>query len=160
MRNFYESFPAPGNLPPAVAEISWSKLYVILEKCKEAQEREFYFRMVKKYGWTKDVLIHNIEIKTYERYMTNQTNFDRMLPVEYRHQADLAIKDEYTFDFLELTPQHMEKELEHELIAHIQRFLSEMGGMYAFIGNQYRIVVDGDEFSSICFYITGSCAVW
>ena len=146
MRNFYESFPDTRNLPPAVAEISWSKLYVILEKCKDDQEREFYFRMVKKYGWTKDVLIHNIEIKTYERYMTSQTNFDSMLPVEYRHQADLAVKDEYTFDFLELTPQHTEKELERELIAHIQRFLSEMGGMYAFIGNQYRIVVDGDEF--------------
>ena len=78
--------------------------------------------------------------------MASQTNFDCVLPAEYKGRAELAVKDEYTFDFLDLTVQHTEKELERELISHIQRFLSEMGGMYAFIGNQYRIVVDGDEF--------------
>ena len=112
MRNFYVSFPDSEILPPLVAEISWTKIYVILEKCKDVHEREFYFRMTRKYGWTKDVLVHNISIKTYERYLTNQTNFSEQLPQEYRDHAELAVKDEYTFDFMELSPQHSEKELE------------------------------------------------
>lgn len=68
------------------------------------------------------------------------------MPEEYKKQAKLAVKDEYIFDFTELSAEHSERELEQELIQHIQKFLSEMGGMFAFIGNQYKIVVDGDEF--------------
>ena len=102
--------------------------------------------MTRKYGWTKEMLIHNISIKSYEKFLLNQTNFEEQLPEEYRKQAKLAVKDEYTFDFMELSVKHSERELEQELIQHIQKFLSEMGGMFAFIGNQYKIVVGGDEF--------------
>ena len=78
--------------------------------------------------------------------MLNQTNFEDQLPSEYKNQAIIAVKDEYTFDFLELAPEHNERQLERGLITHVQKFLSEMGGMFAFLGNQYRIIVDGDEF--------------
>jgi len=61
---------------------------------------------VRKFGWTKDVLIHQIENKTYEKYLMNQTNFDQTLPEKYKHQAKLAVKDHYTFDFLELAEEH------------------------------------------------------
>ncbi len=88
------------------------------------------------------MLVHNISIKSYEKFLLNQTNFEKQLPEEYRKQAKLAIK----FDFMELSVKHSEHELEQELIQHIQKFLSEMGGMFAFIRNQYKIVVDGDEF--------------
>ncbi len=146
MRNFYITFQDNKEVPPLVAEISWTKIYLILEKCKNSQEREFYFKMTRKYGWTKEVLVHNISIKSYEKFLLNQTNFEKQLPEEYRKQAKLAVKDEYTFDFMELSVKHSERELEQELIQHIQKFLSEMGGMFAFIGNQYKIVVGGDEF--------------
>lgn len=146
MRNFYITFQDDEKVPPSVAEISWTKIYVILEKCKNEQEREFYFKLTRKYGWTKEILIHNISIKTYEKFLLNQTNFDNQLPEEYKRQAKLAIKDEYTFDFMELSTKHSEYELEQELVRHIQKFLSEMGGMFAFIGNQYKIIVNGDEF--------------
>lgn len=70
---------------------------IIVEKCKEDEHREFYLRMTAKFGWTKDVLIHQIENKTYEKYLLNQTNFDQTLPGQYRHQAILAVKDEYQY---------------------------------------------------------------
>lgn len=112
MRNLYVEYKDNEILPPLVAEISWSKNVVIMEKCKSQLEREFYIKMTKKYGWTKDVLINQIENKSYEKYLLNQTNFDKTLPKKYAQQAKLAVKDKYVFDFLELSNNHSEKELE------------------------------------------------
>jgi hypothetical protein len=75
-----------------------------------------------------------------------QTNFDQALTPELRAQAKLAVKDEYTFDFLELGEEHSERELEKALIARIEDFLRAMGGMFAFMGSQYRLEVDGEEY--------------
>jgi predicted nuclease of restriction endonuclease-like (RecB) superfamily len=71
-------------LPPLVAEISWTKICVIMEKCKDSLEREFYIKMTKRYGWTKDVLINNIENKAFTKHLTTQTNFDETVPEKYR----------------------------------------------------------------------------
>jgi predicted nuclease of restriction endonuclease-like (RecB) superfamily len=90
-----------------VAEIGWTHNLVIMEKCKDDLEREFYIRMTRKFCWTKNVLIHQIENQTYEKTLLNQTNFEQTLPEEIRIQAKLAVKDEYTFDFLELADEHM-----------------------------------------------------
>ena len=129
-----------------VREISWSHNMVIMEKCKDDLEREFYIQMTKKYGWSKNVLIHQIEGKSYEKFLLNQTNFDKAVPEQYKHQAKLAVKDEYNFDFLEISEEHNEKELELALIKNIRNFLSEMGGDFAFIGNQYRLHVGDEDF--------------
>jgi len=146
MRNFYLTYRENEKLAPLVREISWTKNIVIMEKCKDDLEREFYIKMTKKFGWTKNVLIHQVESQAYERFLLNQTNFDQTLPEKYRHQAKLAVKDEYTFDFLELGEEHSERELELALINNIRRFLIEMGGYFTFIGNQHRLEVGGDEF--------------
>lgn len=146
MRNFYVTYNSTENLAPLVREISWSKNIAIMEKCKDQLEREFYIKMTKKYGWTKDVLINHIENKTYEKYLLNQTNFDETLPEKYVNQAKLAVKDEYIFDFMELSEQHSEKELEESLISNMRAFLEEMGGNFAFMGSQYHINVGGDDF--------------
>ena len=146
MRNFYIEYKDNEILQPLVAEISWTKNIIIIEKCKETLEREFYIKMTKKYGWTKDVLINHIENKSYEKYLLNQTNFDETLPQKYVNQAKLAVKDEYIFDFMELSEQHTEKELELSLVNNIKSFLEEMGGNFAFMGNQYRINVGGEDF--------------
>ena len=118
----------------------------IIEKWKAQLEREFYIKMTKKYGWTKDVLINHIENKTYEKYLLNQTNSDETLPEKYVNQAKLAVKDEYIFDFMELSEQHSERELEESLINNMRAFLEEMGGNFAFMGSQYHINVGGDDF--------------
>ena len=77
--------------------------------------------MTKKYGWTKNVLINNTQNKFYEKYLLNQTIFEETLPLKYVNQAKLAIKDEYTFDFMELSEQHSEKELEQSLVNNMRR---------------------------------------
>ena len=146
MRKFYVHYQANIKLAPMVQEISWSHNIVVMEKCKDDLEREFYIQMTKKYGWTKNVLIHQIEGKSYEKFLLNQTNFDKAVPEKYKHQAKLAVKDEYNFDFLEIGEDHNEKELELSLMKNIRKFLSEMGGDFAFIGNQYRLQVGDEDF--------------
>lgn len=146
MRQLYVHYSENVKLQPMVREISWVKNIIILGQCKDDLEREFYIKMTKKFGWTKNVLIHQIENKSYEKYLLNQTNFDKALPVKYKEQAKLAVKDEYTFDFLELGDEHSEKELELSLIKKIRAFLGEMGGNFCYLGNQYRIEVKDKEY--------------
>jgi predicted nuclease of restriction endonuclease-like (RecB) superfamily len=134
------------NLPSLVAEISWSKNIVILQKCKDPIEREFYIKMTRRYGWTKDVLINNIENRAFEKYLSNQTNFDETIPEKYRLQAKLAVKDEYNFDFLEVGIEHSEAELEAAIIKKVRAFLIEMGADFSFIGNQYHLYVTDEDY--------------
>jgi predicted nuclease of restriction endonuclease-like (RecB) superfamily len=146
-RLFHEAYAPHPKLAPLVREIGWSHNLLILERCKDPLEREFYLRMTAKFGWTKNVLIHQIENQSYEKTLLGQTNFDRALTPALRAQAKLAVKDEYTFDFLELGDQHSERELERALIARIEDFLRAMGGRFAFVGSQFRLEVDGQEYS-------------
>ena len=132
MRNFYLSYRNSEKLAPLVREISWSNNIVIMEKCKDDLQREFYLQMTRRYGWTKRLLTNFIEAKTYEKYLLNQTNFDLTVREEYKVQAKLAVKDEYIFDFAELSPEYSEHELEMQLINNIRAFLIEMGGDFAF----------------------------
>lgn len=146
MRQFYSEYHGNERLQPLVGEIAWAHNLVIMSKCKDPLEREFYIRMTRKFGWSKNVLIHQIDNQSYEKSLLGQTNFDRALTPELRAQAKLAVKDEYTFDFLELGEEHGERELERALLARIEDFLRAMGGMFAFMGSQYRLEVDGKEF--------------
>lgn len=79
MARFYSEYQSNEFLQPLVAEISWSKHIVILTKCKDTRQRQFYILATKKYGWTKDLLINKIELKTYENYLLGQNNFDTTL---------------------------------------------------------------------------------
>ncbi|MDR2684756.1 MAG: PDDEXK nuclease domain-containing protein, partial [Prevotellaceae bacterium] len=131
MAKFYTEYQAVENLYPLVREISWAKHLVIMNKCKDNLEREFYIRSTRKFGWTKNVLIHQIENKSYEKYLLNQTNFADTLPEKIKNQAVLAVKDEYNFSLLGLANEHSENELETALVNNIRRFLLEMGGFFA-----------------------------
>lgn len=146
MVQFYNEYHRDVNLQPLVGEISWTKHLVILSKCKESQERQFYILATKKFGWTKDVLIHQIENKTFEQYLLKQTSFDLTLPEGIKKQAYLAVKDNYTFDFLNLADEHSESELEDALIQNMRQFLLEMGSDFTFVGNQYRLSVNDKEY--------------
>ncbi|MCL2014611.1 MAG: PDDEXK nuclease domain-containing protein [Defluviitaleaceae bacterium] len=146
MRNFYLNYHENAKLAPLVREISWTKNVIIMERCKDDLEREFYLKIVRKFGWTKDVLINNLENKAYEKYLLNQTNFDETVPEKYRNQAKLSVKDEYNFDFLEMGLEYSEAELENALTKNIKAFLHELGDDFAFMANQYHLVVDGEDF--------------
>ncbi|MBD2151020.1 DUF1016 domain-containing protein [Pseudanabaena sp. FACHB-1277] len=146
MAQFYSEYHSAENLQPLVGEISWTKHIVILNKCKDSLERQFYILATKKFGWTKNVLIHQIENKTYEKYLLNQTNFEQTLPENIKNQAHLAVKDEYTFDFLNLAEEHSESQLENALVQNVRNFLLEIGHQFAFIGNQYKLQVGEKEY--------------
>jgi predicted nuclease of restriction endonuclease-like (RecB) superfamily len=146
MREFYYTYSTRPNLQPLVAEISWTKNIIILRHCKDDLECEFYLRATARYGWTKAVLQHQVDNKSYEKYLLNQTNFDATVSDEIRAQAVLAVKDNYTFDFLGLEDEHSERDLEQSLVKNLRAFLSELGGAFAFIGNQYRLEVGGQEY--------------
>jgi predicted nuclease of restriction endonuclease-like (RecB) superfamily len=146
MRQFYSEYTNKPNLQPLVREISWSKNLVIFGRCKDDLEREFYLRATARYGWTKTVLQHQVDHQSYAKYLLNQTNFDATLPEEIRNQAVLAVKDHYTFDFLDLADAHSERDLERALVQNLRSFLSELGGAIAFIDHQYRLEVGGQEY--------------
>lgn len=146
MRQFYLEYRDNEKLQPLVGEISWSKNLIIMARCKDLLEREFYIRMTRKFGWSKNVLIHQIENQSYEKSLLGQTNFEKTLTPDQRTQAKLAVKDEYTFDFLEMSEEHSERELERALISRIEDFLRAMGGMFAFVGSQFRLEVDDREY--------------
>ena len=85
MRQFYLEYKENEKLQPMVGEISWTKNVVIFQKCKDNLQREFYLGMTKKVGWTKSILIHQIQSKSYESFLINQTNFDKTLEDKYKN---------------------------------------------------------------------------
>lgn len=146
MAQLYSEYHSVEYLQPLVGDISWTKHIAILNKCKNNQERQFYILSTKKFGWTKNVLIHQIENRTFQKYLLNQTNFKETLPENLKKQAHLAIKDEYTFDFLNLADEYSESELEQALIQNIRAFLLELGHNYSFLGNQYKLTLSDKEY--------------
>jgi len=146
MRKFYINYANKPKLAPLVQVLPWAHNIIIMEKCKNDLAREYYLRMSKKLGWTKNVLIHQIENQSYEKTLLNQTNFDKTLPEKSRKKASIAVKDEYTFDFLDLSDKHGEIELENAMLAKVNRFLIEMGGIFTFMGNQFRLEIDNEEY--------------
>jgi len=146
MRMFYLQYQDKLKLQTMSREIGWSHNVIIFQKCKDNLEREFYILSTKKFGWTYRVLDHQIENKSYEKYLLNQTNFDKSLPQKYKYQAKFAVKDKYNFDFLELSDNHSEYELEIGLINKIREFLAIMGSDFTFVGNQYKLEIDNEEY--------------
>jgi predicted nuclease of restriction endonuclease-like (RecB) superfamily len=146
MKNFFEAYGTNEKLAQLVREIGWSHNISILEKCKSEQEREFYIRSCRKHGWSRSVLVHQIENQAFQRTMSSQTNFAAALDPAVSVHAQLAVKDEYTSAFLDLEDAHSERELERALTGRIEAFLQEMGNMFTFVGSEYKIQVGQREF--------------
>jgi len=146
MRNFYIEYKDNAKLQTLSAQISWSSNITIIQKCKDKLEREFYIQMTKKFGWTYRVLDNHPDNKAYEKFLLNQTNFDQTIVEKYKHQAKLAVKDEYNFDFLEMGENYSERDLEIGLVNKIREFLAQMGSDFTFIGNQYKLEIDEEEY--------------
>ncbi len=146
MRNFYLEYHAFEFLAPLVREIGWTHNIIILEKCKDEHERFYYIEMTKRHSWSKTLLINAIEAQTYQKTAINQHNFEQQLPTPQAQNADIILRDEYTFDFLNLTEPHTESQLELALINNIRQFLASMGGDFTFIGNQFVVLVEGKNY--------------
>lgn len=146
MARFYSEYQSNAILQPLVGEISWTKHILILTKCKDTQERRFYILSTKRFGWTKNVLLHQIEAKAFENYLLGQSNYDNTLPETIKQQAVLALRDDYSLSFLDIAGEHSEHDLETAIVRNIRAFLMEFGHDFSFVGNQYRLVVGGQEY--------------
>jgi predicted nuclease of restriction endonuclease-like (RecB) superfamily len=147
MRSLYENYATSTIfLPPMVAEIAWTHNIIILEKCKDEHQRFFYIKMARRNSGSKESIINAIEGKVYEKTVISQQNFQETLLPAQLNEAVFLLKDEYTFDFLEMHEPYTEVQLEQALISNIRDFLSSMGGDFTFVGNQFGIMVEGKNY--------------
>lgn len=144
--------------PQAVAKlvkIPWGHNREIISKCKNVTEALFYVNKTIEHNWSRNVLTHQIESGLYEREGKAVTNFAATLPAPQSDLAQQLIKDPYNFDFLTLTNDYNERELEKALTDHITRFLLELGAGFAYVGRQKELQVgERDFFLDLLFYHT------
>ena len=147
MRQFYLEYRDFSNLQQLVGEIPWGQNLVIMSRVKNNREREFYIRRTIQFCWSRDVLIHQIEAEAHKQIKIKKMhNFTKTLPVHLAEQADLAMKDTYTLDFLDVAEPILERELERKLIINLKNFITELGLGFCFIGSQYPLRLKDKEY--------------
>ncbi len=146
MRAFAEGWPEESIVQQVVGQIPWGHNVRLLDLVKDKEERLWYVQQTMQNGWSRNVLIMQIETGLYRRQGKAITNFDRTLPPPQSDLAQQITKDPYQFDFLTLGPEAHERDLERGLLEHLRDFLLELGVGFAFLGSQYRIQVGGEEF--------------
>jgi len=146
MRKFAETYPDEQIVQQAAAQIPWFHNCVLLDKVKDSNEREWYLRKTIEQGWSRNILVHQIESQLYHRQGKAITNFEQTLPPVQSDLAQQILKDPYKFDFLSLGEEAQERDLEKALLKHIRDFLLELGVGFAFVGSQYHLEVGGEDF--------------
>jgi predicted nuclease of restriction endonuclease-like (RecB) superfamily len=146
MRAFAEAWPEEQIVQQLVAQIPWGHNVRLLDYVEDPTERLWYVQQTIEHGWSRNVLVHQIESKLYQRQGKAITNFERTLPAPQSDLARSLIKDPYVFDFLSLGPGAQERDLERALLNHVRDFLLELGKGFAFVGSQYRLDIGGEEF--------------
>jgi predicted nuclease of restriction endonuclease-like (RecB) superfamily len=155
MRAFAEAWPDEPIVQQLVAQIPWGHNVRLLELVKNPKERLWYVQQTIENGWSRNVLSLQIESGLFQRQGGAITNFERTLPQPQSDLAQQLIKDPYNFDFLTISRDAAERELENGLVAHIRDFLLELGVGFAFMGSQYPITVDEKEYRiDLLFYHT------
>jgi predicted nuclease of restriction endonuclease-like (RecB) superfamily len=135
--------------------IPWGHNLAIIAKCKQRDEALYYVENTLAHGWSRNVLLHQIESGLWQREGKAVTNFVQTLPAAQSDLASQMLKDPYVFDFLSLTPEHTERELETALVEHVTQFLLELGAGFAYIGRQVPLQVgERDFFLDLLFYHT------
>ncbi|NET62587.1 MAG: DUF1016 domain-containing protein [Symploca sp. SIO2E6] len=153
MRAFAEVYPDEQIVQQVVGQIPWGHNVRLLDYVKDPVERLWYVRATIEYGWSRTILIHQIESGLYKRQGQAITNFNQALPQTQSQLAQQLLKDPYNFDFLSLSREAQERELERALVNHIRDFLLELGVVFAFVGSQYHLEVgDEDFYIDLLFY--------
>lgn len=146
MRSFAKAWPEEAIVHQLGGQIPWKHNCVLLDKVKAPEARRWYIQKTIERGWSRSILTMQIETDLYSRQGSALTNFERTLP---DYESDLTrqvLKDPYSFEFLNIDDAVAERDLEKALVAHIREFLLELGVGFAFVGSQYRLEVEGDEF--------------
>jgi predicted nuclease of restriction endonuclease-like (RecB) superfamily len=138
---------AIGQQPVAqLLQIPWGHNLKIISKCSSQAEALFYVTNTTKHGWSRSVLVHQIESGLWQREGKAINNFEQTLPAVQSDLAQQTLKDPYLFDFLSLTKDHNERELEQGLVKHITQFLLELGAGFAYVGKQVHVEVGQEDF--------------
>ena len=146
MRSFAQAWPDDEFVQAVLAQLPWYHQLALLDKLSTPETRRWYAAQAIQHNWSRNVLVMQIETRLLERSGSAVTNFEASLP---KPQSDLAresLKDPYRFDFLGLTDEAQEREVEHALVKHVTEFLLELGAGFAFVGRQVMLNLGGDEF--------------
>ena len=128
-------------------EIPWGQNIVIMQKVKIQEVKKYYIKATIQFGWSRNVLIHQIEAEAHKQAKIKKMhNFPKTLPAHLAEQADIALKDSYALDFLDVEVSIRERELERELIIHLKDFITELGLGFCFIGSQYPLKLRDKEY--------------
>jgi predicted nuclease of restriction endonuclease-like (RecB) superfamily len=153
MRAFAEAWPDQIFVQQVVALLPWGHNVRLIEDLKDPVQREWYAREAIQNGWSRKVLAHQMEMGLHARQGTAVTNFAQTLPQDRSELAQQLVKDPYTFDFLTLGSEMLERELEYGLVERIRLLLLELGKGFAFVGSQYHLEVGGqDYYLDLLFY--------
>lgn len=146
MRAFAQAWPDEAIVQEALAQLPWYHHLALLDKLPDSETRRWYAAKAIEHNWSRNILVMQIETRLLERSGQAVSNFPMTLP---KPQSDLAresLKDPYRFDFLGLTDEAQEREIEAALVKHVTEFLLELGAGFAFVGRQVLLDVGGDEF--------------
>ena len=147
MRNFYLTYKDNLKLAQLVQEIPWGQNIVIMQRVKIQEIKEYYIKATIQFGWSRNVLVHQIEAEAHLQTKTKKMhNFPKALPAHLAEQADIAIKDSYTLDFLDVEEPIKERELERQLLMHLKNFITELGLGFCFIGSQHPVRLKDKEY--------------
>ncbi|QBN20522.1 PDDEXK nuclease domain-containing protein [Flavobacterium nackdongense] len=152
MKQFYEAYCHFPKLSPLLRELSWTNNVIVFSKTKTAEEREFYLRLCKKENYTTRELERQVNSSYFERTMLSNQKLSavpRVLPNEFEN----IFKDSYVLEFLNLSEDHSEKDLQQQLIEQMKHFLLELGKDFLFVGEEYRLQVGNKDYrTDLLFY--------
>ena len=153
MKRFYLEYKDNEVVQRSVAQLPWRHNIILMSKVKNVNDRQIYAEAAIKNGWSKDMLVLQIENNYHLRIGNSSNNFNASLPPLNSDLANNTIKDPYIFDFLTLKDNYKEKELESAMIEKIKDVLIELGKGFCFVGNQYKISTDNsDYYIDLLFY--------
>lgn len=155
MRSFAQAYSQEEISQRCVDQLPWRHNIVLFTKLKDTGLRFWYAQKALENGWSRNVLVLQIESSLYERQGSAITNFERTLPSPQSDLAQGLLKSEYNLDFLQLREKALERDLENALVNHMKEFLLELGVGFAFMGSQYPLEVDGNDYRlDLLFYHT------
>ena len=148
MAKFAEIYPDCEFVQQVVAQIPWGHNIVLMDKIANPEERKWYIEKSAQNGWSRNVLVHQIESGLYQRQVLADkvTNFENRLPSPQSELAVQTMKDPYVFDFISFREDMLERDIEQALVRDVTKLLLELGTGFAFLGNQYHLNVGGDDF--------------
>lgn len=147
MKAFYNEYKDGSEFVQLVAQLPWKHNITLMQKVKDKNIRKWYMEKCLEEGWSNDILVYQIDTDLYKRQVENvkHNNFNLTL----KENSDLAnniMKEPYVFDLIELTEDYKEREFENKMIERLKNVLLELGSGFSFVGNQYKITVDDEDF--------------